>query len=557
LLAISSGDLTENTLVDDDESKHTLVYHIDAIVNPSAISLAVGPFCCTLPSDASASNYVSFFFPPTPKPDTGFNDDDDDDDTTRGIRSSNSSNSINLDGQDLAADENDPRYELVATTTLEVPRMLAWIQSKLGQFPFVKLNFVFVDDGYSQTEAFSGVSTIIASTELLHDGRMIEQSAVTRMVLLRAIMQQYFGCLISPKSWSDYWAFAGAVGYLCDIYEMQFSCPHLPVIGPGYNSQDDERPRGEEHCRNEVETRLFYQQEAVAAMDNEESGVDTRSAAALCRRATFPEEIIFDPLIRLKSPLVFHLISRKMGVEAVLFSLKEMVSKVCASWCQLRTSMVVSSDAFIRQFRRTTASPQFITQPPVDESFFTRVIDNFVRRSRIPTLAVAFKFNTKQSRTEMAIRQLNIAGAAFTGRLGIFFRDDELHMSKTHTHDVHEAQMRVEVGHLDKQRRKHTKRAMSPSRDEKLSPLSAVASSSHAVSPVGNNPSSSSTGESTALVGLAPKDSELDLDEHLIATAPIRWIRIDPNREWLRTVVIRQTEEMWLQQLTDPEANGK
>ena len=123
-------------------------------------------------------------------------------------------------------------------------------------------------------------------------------------------------------------------------------------------------------------------------------------------------------------------------------------------------------------------------------------------------------------------------------------------------------------GHLDRQRRKtkvaesmkeSQKRATSPSKGfpssgspatgAQAQAAAAAATTTTTAAAMANNGNANNAGSSNRDLN----DDELDLDAALVTTAPIQFIRVDPGREWLRTVMIRQTEEMWLHQLLDKE----
>lgn len=61
----------------------------------------------------------------------------------------------------------------------------------------------------------------ILSTNLLHSLAIIDQTYDTRRVLSTAIAEQFFGCFITMKNWSDTWLARGIAEYLCRLYSMK------------------------------------------------------------------------------------------------------------------------------------------------------------------------------------------------------------------------------------------------------------------------------------------------------------------------------------------------
>lgn len=87
------------------------------------------------------------------------------------------------------------------------------------RYPFTCYKQVFVDEIETNVRAYSTMS--ILSTHLLHSIAIIDQTYETRKALSIAIAEQFFGCFITMKNWSDTWLAKGIAEYLCGLYSKK------------------------------------------------------------------------------------------------------------------------------------------------------------------------------------------------------------------------------------------------------------------------------------------------------------------------------------------------
>lgn len=87
------------------------------------------------------------------------------------------------------------------------------------RYPFTCYKQVFVDEMSTEFRAYSTMT--ILNTNLLHSIAVIDQTYLTRQVLSTAIAEQFFGCFITMKNWSDTWLARGIAQYLCGLYSKK------------------------------------------------------------------------------------------------------------------------------------------------------------------------------------------------------------------------------------------------------------------------------------------------------------------------------------------------
>ena len=87
------------------------------------------------------------------------------------------------------------------------------------RYPFTCYKQVFVDEFESESHAYATMT--IFSTHLLHTIAIIDQTFISRNLMSKAIAEQFFGCFITMKNWSDAWLARGIAEYLCGLYSKK------------------------------------------------------------------------------------------------------------------------------------------------------------------------------------------------------------------------------------------------------------------------------------------------------------------------------------------------
>lgn len=87
------------------------------------------------------------------------------------------------------------------------------------RYPFASYKQVFVDEVDTDICAYATMS--IGSVHLLHSIAIIDQTYITRTLMSRAVAEQFFGCFITSRRWSDTWLAKGIAEYLCGLYSRK------------------------------------------------------------------------------------------------------------------------------------------------------------------------------------------------------------------------------------------------------------------------------------------------------------------------------------------------
>lgn len=173
MTAVSCGELTEVILTPDSRRK-TYHYVVSTPVCAPNIALAVGPF--EIYVDPHMHEVTHFCLP-----------------------------------QLMPLLKNTVRYMHEAFEFFE--------ETLSTRYPFTCYKQVFVDEISADVRAYSTMS--ILSTHLLHSIAIIDQTYGTRKALSIAIAEQFFGCFITMKNWSDTWLAKGIAEYMCGLYSKK------------------------------------------------------------------------------------------------------------------------------------------------------------------------------------------------------------------------------------------------------------------------------------------------------------------------------------------------
>lgn len=173
LTAVSSGELQE-VIMTPDLQKKTFHYVINVPVCAPNIGLAVGPF--EIYVDPNMHEVTHFCLP-----------------------------------EMLPLMKNTVRYMHEAFEYFE--------ETLSTRYPFTCYKQVFVN--HTQTDICAYATMSIASVNLLHSIAIIDQTYVSRTLMTRAIAEQFFGCFITSRKWSDTWLAKGIAEYLCGLFSRK------------------------------------------------------------------------------------------------------------------------------------------------------------------------------------------------------------------------------------------------------------------------------------------------------------------------------------------------
>lgn len=186
------------------------------------------------------------------------------------------------------------------------------------RYPFTCYKQVFVDEFESESHAYATMT--IFSTHLLHTIAIIDQTFISRNLMSKAIAEQFFGCFITMKNWSDAWLARGIAEYLCGLYSKKCF--------------------GKNHYRNWVQTELaevvrYEEQYGGITLDCSQPPAPLPVANITSSSKPVPEQKFenvhyfpvkslhtispkYTEILRKKSHLVIRMLEHRIGQELLL-----------------------------------------------------------------------------------------------------------------------------------------------------------------------------------------------------------------------------------------------
>jgi len=239
---------------------------------------------------------------------------------------------------------------------------MTFFSTDFTAYPFGSHKLVFVDE--LPTQRFDSSTLSLVSCSLLHDSSAIEQVYETRLSLAHALACQWIGINIIQKAWSDTWLVNGIGLYMTGLFTKR-------LFGT-----------------NEYLFRLKKDMDRVVKLD-----IGTQPP--ICR-PTFmePPDSSSLPFINLKSPIVLHVLDRRLGKSGALHSLLRIIPKIFRS--ALEGDMVenaLSTQSFLRTCRKTSG---------FDPRTFA---DQWIYGSGCPKFHFNIAFNKKKLVVEFTMKQ--------------------------------------------------------------------------------------------------------------------------------------------------------
>ncbi len=108
--------------------------------------------------------------------------------------------------------------ELVKSSVVFMHDAFEFYEDFLGRnYPHnSSFKIVFVYD--CPEECFHYSNLAIVNVCLLHSNQIIDQTFITRKVLVNALARQYFGCFVTMFNWHSWWLLAGLAAHLANSY---------------------------------------------------------------------------------------------------------------------------------------------------------------------------------------------------------------------------------------------------------------------------------------------------------------------------------------------------
>ena len=256
-----------------------------------------------------------------------------------------------------------PGYDTHLPNTVSFLRSaMNFYSTECGSYPFGSHKLVFVDELPSQR--FDSATLTIVSSELLHGDDAVDQVFETRQVLLHAMACQWSGINIIPKYWPDTWLVNGLGLYISGLCLRK-------LMG-----------------NNEYRFRLKKDMERVLELDN-------GTMPPVCQPGNMeppdPSTLAF---INLKSPLVLHILDRRLGKSGTSLGLSRVLPKIFLSAISGEMPQnCLSTHSFLRTCRKVSG---------VDLRSF---IDQWIHGSGCPQFSFLATFNRKKMAVEIQMRQ--------------------------------------------------------------------------------------------------------------------------------------------------------
>lgn len=113
------------------------------------------------------------------------------------------------------------KMHMLEYTIGTVSQALGFIEQYLDfEYPHSTFKLIFVDDSYNLISTTS--SLILASSHLLVDPKIIDQTPETLRVLVKSIAEQWFGGYLPVKSSADNWLIIGLVNFITSLFSRKY-----------------------------------------------------------------------------------------------------------------------------------------------------------------------------------------------------------------------------------------------------------------------------------------------------------------------------------------------
>ncbi|KAJ2908135.1 hypothetical protein GGI21_003189, partial [Coemansia aciculifera] len=392
--------------------------------------------------------------------------------------------SVDSIGGIFAFAEDGHQGELENTCSF-LPEALGFHAQEFGAYPYASFKIAFVS-GLRESVVLCA-SLILADPALLHPATVIEAAYEARRVLGLAVAAQWFGSFVAAATPSDAWLVAGLAGFTAAAFVRH----NLGI--------------------NEHRFRLRRDMQRLCQAD-----VNQRPLTANAD----------GDFVRLKAPIVLHMLDRRMVKGGQSLGLARMAAKVLGACVSGDLGGQVGTAWFLRGCRRVSG---------VDVSGFA---DQWIYGTGCPVLHMAYAFNRKKLAVEITVHQESTNARAtaawarpqqlFRGPLTARIREAD-GTPYEHVLDVGERVRRFEVQFNTKYKRIRRSTKRFHQREQ----------------------------QQTVLFGAATAQQKQqwravewgEADDESLASATFEWIRVDPDLEWACIVHFDQPAFMWAAQL--------
>jgi transcription initiation factor TFIID subunit 2 len=415
-----------------------------------------------------------------------------------------------------------PGYEqLLATLTSFLRSAMNFYTTECGSYPFGSYKMVTVEE--LPVQRFDSASLSLFTTDLLHGDDAIEQAIETRQALSHALACQWVGINIVPKTWSDTWLVNGLGIYITGLFLRK-------LLG-----------------NNDYRYRMKKDMQRVLERDN-------GSMPPICQPQILdPPDTSVLPFVNLKSPLVLHILDRRLTKSGTSLGLSRVLPKVFLSALSGEMPQnALSTHAFLRTCRKVSG---------VDPRSFA---EQWIYGSGCPSFGFSASFNRKKMAVEITMKQEAPAYKAMEGNdVSIllykpvpFFEGQmtiRIHEADgtpyEHVLDIRSPFKRYEVPFNTKYKRvrRNTKRYLA----RQAAAQAAAEGDSEAAEAMGMIDMGFGldiweNAEEREHWRVADWTEE---DEATMNGATYEWIRMDADFEWIANIGFEQPDFMWVSQL--------
>ncbi|TPX68903.1 hypothetical protein SpCBS45565_g02812 [Spizellomyces sp. 'palustris'] len=503
MLVLCSGELDEQVLHPVDTTKKISSYVLSNPVCPASIMLAIGPF-----DGIPISEWMSATVP------KDMNADEQEEVDTAGADAFIRDRNICDGGYAFCL---PGRREQLEYTTSFVAQALAFFEQYLGvPFPFGSYKQVFLEDTYNP--AAVGATLAVFSSHLLLEDNIIDQTYETMRLLCRALVTQWFGHYIVPKTWADTWLTVGLTNYIVGLFLERFL---------GKNEYKFRLKKDMQRvCELDVNQPPVYP--TTVAPDDPSSDEQPTMIDPLVLQHFHPDDdwaSVRSEFLSLKSPIILYMLERRMGKGM----LQKMVNKILLSAAAGELPNGLSTHHFLRVARKLTGKLELKT-----------FADQWIYGSGCPRFSFKYNFNRKKMMVEFKFRQENTNGGIvgstpkFTGPFTIRIHEPGgTYDTEVHIEDL-EKQYDIQYHTKYKRIRRKPITAKSKKGTEAGGPE-----------------------EGTQDVTRAEEGRIEWIDEEP-ERLTFEWIRLDPDNQWLCIKIFEQSDYMWAAQLQkDRDVNAQ
>jgi transcription initiation factor TFIID subunit 2 len=431
-----------------------------------------------------------------------------------------------------------PGHESMLPVSVSTLRSaMGFYTTEFGSYPFGSYKLVFVEE--LPTQRFDSSTLSLVTVDLLHGEDSLEQAMETRHALAHALACQWVGINIQPKSWSDTWLVNGLGLYITGLFMRK-------LLG-----------------NNEYRFRLKKDMQRVLESD-------CGTMPPICQPQIIdPPDPAFLPFVNLKSPLVLHILDRRLGKSGTSLGLSRVLPKIFLSAISGEMpNNTLTTTSFLRTCRKVSG---------VDLRSFA---EQWIYGSGCPAFGFAATFNRKKMAVEITMRQEAPAFKALENnelsrtlfKPVPFFEVSWNHARKFSILIFHQGQMTIRIHEADGTPYEHVLDIRSPfkryevpfntkyKRVRRNTKRYLARQAAAQAAAEGDTEAAEAMGMVDMGFGLEVWEKEKERenwkvadwteeDEQIMSGATYEWIRMDADFEWIAAIAFDQPDFMWVSQL--------